>query len=125
MDSPRKERAIRRAARARRVAHKSHRCEFYAVVQRKGGVDFEVILIQRQPISPNSGSLAHREGLGCAITPSVESVEHGAMMQYVCSEGTRLSQYSHILRYALRRASRENSLYMFLSSAVGSSKDKG
>ena len=43
MDSPRKERAIRRAARARRVAHKSHRYEFYAVVQREGGVDFEVI----------------------------------------------------------------------------------
>ena len=31
----------------------------------------------------------------------------------------------YVLRYALGRASRENSLYMFLSSAVGSSKDKG
>jgi hypothetical protein len=128
MDSPRKERTIRRAARARRVKHKSRRYEFYAVVQQEGGVDFEVIptyIIQRQPISPNSRSLAHREGLGCAVTPTVKYVEHGAMMQYACSEGPRLSQYSHVLRFALGRASRENSLYMFLSSAVGSSEDKG
>lgn len=38
-----KRKPFRRAVRARGVAHKIHRFEFYAVDQQEGGVDFEVI----------------------------------------------------------------------------------
>ena len=66
-----KRKPFRRAVRARGVAHKIHRFEFYAVDQQEGGVDFEVIptSISANPSPPVSGSLAHREGLDVRSLP--------------------------------------------------------